>query len=76
MEASLDEMGQAAGGAPHGRIKMLPPEIPCTKSPNEEHNWVLQGHEEEPHTFLFWDYTEGYDIYACSYCGKVKKRRT
>ncbi len=76
VEIPLDELEQAAGGSIHGRKKLLPRETPCTKSPNLEHNWVLQGHEEEPHTFLFWDYTKGYDIYACSYCGEIKKSRT
>ncbi len=75
VEIPLDELEQASGGI-QGRDKPLPHTLPCPKSPNQEHNWVFHGHEEEPHTFLFWDFTFGFDIFACSYCGDVKKIRT
>lgn len=65
---SLDELDEVAGGK-----KMSGSVAWCTKSPNQEHNWVKTGHEEEPHSFICWDWTYGYDHYKCTYCGKTKR---
>ena len=67
-EVSPDELDEVAGGK-----KMSGSLAWCTKSPNQEHNWVYTGHEEEPHSFLCWDWTFGYDHYKCTYCGKTKR---
>ncbi len=67
---SLDELDEVAGGI--GK-KMSGSVAWCTKSPNQEHNWVKTGHEEEPHSFFCWDWTYGYDHYKCTYCGKTKR---
>ena len=69
-EVALDELDEVAGGIG----KKMPGSVAwCTKSPNQEHNWVKTGHEEEPHSFLCWDWTYGYDHYKCTYCGKTKR---
>ena len=67
---SLDELDEVAGGI--GKVKSGSVRW-CTKSPNQEHNWVYTGHEEEPHSFSCWDWTYGYDHYKCTYCGKTKR---
>ncbi len=79
MEVSPDELEQAAGGVGDRSTRQTLTRLlneKCPKAPDGKHNWVKQGHREDPHTFLFWDYTKGYDVYACSYCGRVKDVRT
>ncbi len=74
-ELSIDEMKEAAGGrvdCPSDGIVGTHTEDRCPNDPNGKHDWIKRGHREEPHTFLFWDYTLGYDECVCSRCGKVK----
>ncbi len=80
VDASPNELEQASGGSfivqpVRQSISKILSET-CSKAPDRKHNWVRQGHKEEPHTFLFWDYTKGYDIYTCTYCGRVKEVET
>ena len=73
-EVALDELDKVTGGVGKKMSgKMSGGVAWCTKSPNQEHNWVKTGHEEEPHSFLCWDWTYGYDHYKCTYCGKTKR---
>ena len=73
-EVALDELDKVVGGVGKKMSgKMSGGVAWCTKSPNQEHNWVKTGHEEEPHSFLCWDWTYGYDHYKCTYCGKTKR---
>ncbi len=76
VEVSPNDLEQASGGFLTQPVRQSISKIiaeTCSKAPDKKHNWVLQGHREEPHTFLFWDYTRGYDVYICSYCGKEKE---
>ena len=45
----------------------------CERSPNSRHKWEYIDHTEEPRSFLWVDYTWGYDHCKCAYCGKQKK---
>ena len=78
---ALDELEAAAGGVPI--IRPLRQEdlnenntSDCPLGPGGKHDWVITGHIEEPHKFLWMDYTEGYDYLKCSYCGTEQKKRT
>ena len=78
-ELSPEELDEAAGGKQNSdpTALMLKKAEHChgdTKGPR--HNWVKTGHIEEPHSFLLWDYTKGYDIEKCSLCGEERRRRT
>ena len=48
----------------------------CSSSPNGEHDWVKTGHREDYSTFLWIEYSDGWDIYTCSLCGKTKEVHT
>ena len=78
-ELSPEELDEAAGGKQNSdpTALMLEKAEHChgdTKGPR--HNWVKTGHVEEPHSFLLWDYTKGYDIEKCSLCGEERRTRT
>ena len=64
---TLDEMEEAAGGIPTK---------PCSVGPNGKHKWEKTGHKEVPHKFMFWDYSMGYDLLKCAYCGKTREKHT
>ncbi len=78
-ELSIDDMEQASGGA-HGLRANINrhknDRSDCPDSPDGSHQWAATGHIEEPHSFLFWDFTKGYDIFRCIHCGMEKRIRT
>ncbi len=73
-EVSEEEMDKVAGGGfrSRGSSKFTY----CPNGPDNEHKWEKIGHEEVPETFLFWDYTNGYDIMRCVYCGMIMRNHT
>ncbi len=76
IEISEEEMEQAFGGYEMaGRKKWRNKKI-CPESPDQAHHWVLQGHKELPYSFLFWDFSFGFDVYVCTNCGQTKDVRT
>ncbi len=75
VDVSPDELKQVSGGGRSYLSHLFEKEPKwlygsCLKSSDGNHNWIKQGHREDPHTFLFWDYTDGYDEYICTYCGE------
>ncbi len=72
-EVSEEDMENAAGGRMSGYSHRL---FYCPNGPDNQHNWEKIGHEEVPETFLFWDYTNGYDICRCTYCGMIIRNHT
>lgn len=70
-ELSPEELDEAAGGkiSEFGRRAGQGPK--CLAG--EKHDWVKIGHREELHSFLWIDYTMGYDYYKCSKCGEEKR---
>ena len=68
-----DELGEVAGGI------FMPPVTDwnngCPGNSQGRHLWVKTGLEEEPHSFLWWDYTEGYDHEECTLCGQTRRVR-
>ncbi len=67
LKLNLDDIEEAAGGIPTK---------PCPASPTGKHKWETTGHKEVPHKFLFWDYTMGYDLQKCAYCGRTRQKHT
>ncbi len=72
-EISEKDMEDAAGGRLSGSSHRL---FYCPNGPDNEHKWEKVGHEEVPATFLFWDYTNGYDVCRCIYCGMIIRNHT
>ena len=68
-ELNPEELDEAAGGA--GRRHKNPTNKECN---DKQHNWVKTGHYEDPRSFLWIDYTWGYDVYTCSNCGKTMEK--
>lgn len=73
---SLEDLDNVAGGNVVGGSYL--PKKPskkdtCPGNASGDHEWVKTGHVEDPHSFLWIDYTIGYDIYTCSCCGKTKR---
>jgi len=78
-ELDPEELDEAAGGVRNDQATTLKmkKEMHCHGDIHgPEHQWVKTGHIEEPHTFLLWDYTKGYDIEKCSLCGEERRTRT
>ncbi len=73
VEVSPEEMDKVAGGGFRSKGRNF---TYCPKGPNNKHNLEKIGHEEVPETFLFWDYTNGYDICRCTYCGMIIRNHT
>lgn len=74
VEVSTEEMDKVAGGG--FRSRGTRQFTYCPNGPDNKHNWEKIGHEEVPATFLFWDYTNGYDIFRCTYCGMEIRNHT
>ncbi len=74
VEVSQEEMDKVAGGGFRSRGSSK--YTYCPNGPGNEHKWEKIGHEEVPETFLFWDYTNGYDIMRCVYCGMEMRNHT
>lgn len=78
-ELEPEELDEGVGGTAHsgttlgGGFVSAVKQQTCEYSPNLRHKWEYIGHSEEPHSFLWIDYTWGYDHYKCVYCGKKEK---
>ena len=75
-ELSPDELDEGVGGITNGGAVIYNTarqQDRCTYSENLQHDWQYIGHSEEPDSFLWIEFTRGYDHFKCSLCGQTKK---
>ena len=74
-ELSLEDMDKVAGGSLRKK-KYYAWAQRCPANGDNDHVWVKTGHREDYSTFLWIEYSDGWDIYTCSLCGKTKEVHT
>ena len=75
-ELDPEELDEGVGGITNGGAVIYNTarqQDRCTYSENLQHDWQYIGHSEEPDSFLWIEFTRGYDHFKCSLCGQTKK---